>query len=124
MNCSEFKILFPNKIILAFATDETTQLFKFHTNHITFFMRKFIEDAMPYWRHIYFYEVDNLNVELTKDGRITKFEDKAKFLYLWAKHTDQVGNVCVIKQIFLPPDMRLLEGKKAKVCTLSFKQGS
>lgn len=120
MKCSEFKDLHDNKIILAFVTDDVTHLFKFEAKYITFFMRKFLEAKLPYWRHVYFYEVANLNVEITKGGIITKFEDKAKFLFLWAKHTDQVGGVCVIKPTFLPPDMRLLEGRKAKVTTLNF----
>lgn len=120
MNCNEFKMEFAGKVILAFVTDDTTHLFKFEARYVTFFLRKFIDDRMPYWRHIYFYEVANINVEITEDGKITKFEDKAKFLFLWAKRLEQTGGHCNIKRTFLPPDMSLLEGIKSKVITLNF----
>ncbi len=122
MTCGEFKMEFAGKVILAFVTDDKTQLFKFDARYITFFMRKFVDVEVPYWRHIYFYEVENINVELTVDGRISRFEDKAKCLFLWAKRLDQSGGACVIKSTFLPPDFKLLEGKKAKVFTLSFER--
>lgn len=122
MTCNEFKMEFAGRVILAFVTDDITHLFKFDSRYITFFMRKFIDDKIPYWRHIYFYEVENINVELTEDGRITKFEDKAKCLFLWAKRLDQSGGQCAIKRTFLPPDFKLLEGKKAKVYSLSFEK--
>lgn len=120
MTCSEFKMEYAGKTILAFVTEEITHLFKFEARFISFFMLRFLDKHLPFWRHIYFYEVDNINVELTEDGKISRFEDKAKFLYLWAKHTDQTTGRCVIKRTFLPPDMSLLEGKRAKVATLRF----
>lgn len=122
MTCSEFKMEFAGRVILAFVTDNVTHLFKFEARYITFFMKRFIDDKLPFWRHIYFYEVDNLNVELTEDGKISKFEDKAKFLYLLAKRLDQTRGVCVIRRTFLPPDLSRLEGKKAKVYTLRFEK--
>ncbi len=122
MTCSEFKMQYAGRVILAFVTDEATHLFKFEARYITFFMKRFIDEKLPMWRHMYFYEVDNLNVEITENGKICKFEDKAKFLYLWAKRLDQSGGVCVIRSTFLPPDMSLLEGKRAKMFTLRFNE--
>ncbi len=120
MTCGDFKMEFHGKVILAFVTDDVTQLFKFESRYITFFLRRFIDDKMPYWRHMYFYEVDNINVEITKDGKISKFEDKAKFLFTWAKRLEQTGGSCCIRRTATVPNFSLLEGNKAKVLTLKF----
>ncbi len=83
-------------------------------------MRKFIDEKIPYWRNIFFYELSNLNEEILEDGKITKFEDKARFLYVIAKRLDQKGEICVLKRVLLPPDLSKLEGTRAKLYTLKF----
>lgn len=120
MTCGEFKEEFKNRVILAFVLDVTTKIYKFESKHITFFLRKFIDDYQPDWRRMYFYSVANLSTEITEDGKITKFEDKAEFLYVTAKHVDQKHSVCTLKRVYIIPDMRHLEGHRAKVLTLSF----
>lgn len=121
MTCKDFKDIFQDKIILAFVMDEHTNLYKFNSKHITFFMRKFIDEYRPDWRTIFFYEIDSLNVDVLEQGVIKKFNEKARFIYLYAKRKDQMGGLCAIKSTYQLPDFTHLEGKKARAVNLRFK---
>lgn len=120
LNCTEFRKIYDGRQILAFVTDDrVTHIYKFSAKFVTFFMRNYIDDAVAYWRHIHFYEIADIHRDLVEDGKITKFEEKAVYLYLSAKRLDQAGGKCVFKKTLLPPDMRRLEGSRAKVITLA-----
>lgn len=121
MNCKEFKSEFVGKAILAFVASQFTHIYKFDSDIITFFMRRFVDEAVPAWHTIFFYSIKSKNVKLTREEKLHKFEQKADFLNLKAKRDDQIGNQCVFRRTFITPDTSLLEGKKAKVTTISQK---
>lgn len=113
MNCKEFKENFEGKIILTFLMEDFTFIYKFKCEHITFFMKKFLDRHHPKWKVAYFYDVGTYEGELSLD----KIKEQAKFLYLIARNTTQSAE-CVFKSVFAAPDFSHLEGKKAKVITL------
>lgn len=121
MNCKEFKKEFKDFILLAFVASNFTHIFKFDSEYITFFMRKFIDDNVAAWKTIYFYSIKSKNIAITEKDRIYKFEEKADFLFVKAKHEDQIGNQCKFRRTITTPDTSNLEGKYAKVISLNPK---
>ncbi len=122
MNCGEFRNAFPDRLILAFLVDDFTHIIKFKSELITYFMRKFAPEEFPGWRKIYFYSVKHEHDKIIEGGKITSFEEKATFLYLVASRKEQGGPKSVIRTVMRAPDMRLMEGKKAKVITIHSRQ--
>lgn len=128
MNCKEFKEEFAGMQILAFVNDAYTNIYKFSSQLITYFMRHFIVERHPFYQHVFFYECGHDNspetIEksmLLAEQQILHIKDKANFLYIFAKREDQKGPQCVFKKVIIPPDMSKLEGKRAKVFTIAAK---
>ena len=120
MTCKEFKEKIGDITVLAFINGITkTYIYRFNSKLVTFFMRKFIDTAIPHWDTVLFYKISGNENFLDKDGRIERFEDKADFLYTIAKSREQTAFKCVMKETLITPDMSPLEGKKVKIHVLS-----
>lgn len=120
MTCKEFKEKIGDITVLAFINGiNQTYIYRFRSKLTTFFMRKFIDTAIPDWDTVLFYKISGKENFLDKDGRIDRFEDKADFLYTIAKSQDQSASKCVLKETLITPDMSALEGKKVKIHVLS-----
>lgn len=120
MTCKDFKEEFPGREILAFVIEEYTHIYKFNSEYITYFMRKFLDEHLKFWSMVYFYDVSKIDINYNED--VTYFKDKARFLYVVAKHLDQTGKVCVLKRVVEVPDLKHLEGRRARVITLFEKK--
>ena len=121
MTCKEFKIEFPDTLLLVFVMDRYTHLYKFNSEIITYFMKNFIDNEYPRWTRMFFYKIEDETKSLTEDGKVTKIKDKAKFLHYIAKADEQKAMKCIFKWVPNEPDLRTIEGKKAKVITLNAK---
>ncbi|MFP4528235.1 MAG: hypothetical protein ACLFQX_06770 [Candidatus Kapaibacterium sp.] len=106
-------------MVLAFAVEKFTFLYKFKARHITFFMRRFLETKHPMWTVCYFYEVGPEEVDMVDMGNYIK--EKAEFLFVVARHLEQPVNKCSFRRVASIPDLSPLEGKRARVVTLTEK---
>ena len=120
MTCKEFKRKIGDITVLAFINGiNKTYIYRFNSKLVTFFMRKFIDTALPDWDTVLFYKISGNENFLDEEGRVERFEDKADFLYTIAKSKDQNASKCVLKETLMTPDMSALEGKKVKIHVLS-----
>jgi hypothetical protein len=125
MTCREFKNKIGDITLLAFiVSSRKTYIYKFKAKLVTFFMRKFIDSAIPKWDTVMFYGTGENTKLLDEEGRFNKFEEKADFLYHIARTKDQTATKCSIKETFITPDMSKLEGKKVKIHVLSDRKAS
>lgn len=122
MTCKEFKNEFKNLTLLAFVVSDRTYIYKFNSNHITFFLRTFVEEDIPHWNYIMFYKIKNNNNILDENGKVSKFEEKADFLYVIAKKKDQSGPKCKFRRVLQTPDLSKIEGKKVKIFVIQEKK--
>jgi hypothetical protein len=107
-------------MVLAFVVEKYTYLYKFKAQHITFFMRRYLEEKHRLWAVCYFYEVGLEEENVVDMGNYIK--EKAEFLFVVARHLEQKMNQCVFRRVVSIPDMSPLEGKRARVIILGEKQ--